>query len=156
MDKEFNYISDEALEQLINQVEQKELVAAPPDLMERILEAAGATKEIVPQPAPVIPVKRETKKEFYAYCIRVITSVAAALALIFLLPELSGRIKQTAPEIGNQEVPDWEDVVDVVPSRDEVVMAVLIPTKEEVLDDTGFIKRVLDNTGWFNKKNSEK
>ena len=39
MSENLNYISDEELERLIAQVEQEELVAAPPDLMEHILEA---------------------------------------------------------------------------------------------------------------------
>ena len=73
MIEKINYISDDELERLINQVEQEELVAAPPDLMESILEAAGKTK----------------KKEFTVYCFRVITSVAAAVVLVFLLPELT-------------------------------------------------------------------
>ena len=172
MNKEFNYISDEVLEQLINQVEQKELVAAPPDLMERILEAVGLEGELPkesvqysePVETKVLPVNSRTarKKEFYGYCFRVITSVAAAVALVFLLPELMGQMEQNAsspeqsPVIRQQEVPSYEEVVDTVPDREEVVTAMRTPSKEEVLDDTGIIKRVLDNTGWFNKQNSEK
>lgn len=167
MNNEFNYISDEALEQLILQVEQEELVAAPPDLMESILEAVGLDGEMPKEPVQsseavvtkVVPVKPRAarKKEFYAYCFRVITSVAAAIALVFLLPELPRMNGQAVPlpEISRQEVPSPEEVVDTVPSRDEVVLAMQTPTKEEVLNDTGFIERVLNNTGWFNKQNSE-
>ena len=36
MIEKLNYISDDELERLINQVEQEELGAAPPDLMESI------------------------------------------------------------------------------------------------------------------------
>ncbi len=159
MNKEFHYISDEALEQLMNQVEQKELVAAPPDLLESILKATGLVEEGVLQPVPVIPEKSVSskKKEFYAYCFRVITSVAAAIALVFLLPELSVQMQRTdtAPEFNKQEVPSYEEVVDKVPSRDEVVLAGQTPTKEEVLNNAGFIERVLNNTGWFNKQHGE-
>lgn len=159
MNNEFNYISDEDLEQLMLQVEQNELVAAPPDLMERILETAGLTEEVMSQTAPAITVKSvgSKKKEFYAYCFRVITSVAAAIALVFLLPELPVQMQRTdtIPEFYKQEVPSYEEVVDAVPSRDEVVPAGQTPTKEEVLDNTGFIERVLNNTGWFNKQHGE-
>lgn len=141
MKKEFNYISDEDLEQLMLQVEQNELVAAPPDLMERILETAGRMK----------------KKEFYAYCFRVITSVAAAIALVFLLPELSAQMRRAEimPEFPKQEIPRYEEVADAMPSKDEVILAMQAPTKEEVLGDAGFVERVLNNTGWFNKQHSE-
>lgn len=150
MTKEFDYISDSDLEQLISQVEQNELVAAPPDLMESILEA-------------VVPVKsvKAKKKEFYAYCFRVITSVAAAVALVFLLPELLGRLEQEGsstdryPVFWQQEIPSYEEVVEKVPSREEVVASKAIPSKEEVLNDTGLLDRVL-SSGWFNKTNSNK
>lgn len=167
MKNEFNYISDEALEQLIYQVEQEELVAAPPDLMESILEIVGLDGETPKEPVrsseavvtKVVPVKPRAarKKEFYAYCFRVITSVAAAVALVFLLPELSALMQRTdaSPEWQRQEVPSPEEVVDAVPSREEVVLAMQTPTRDEVLNDTGFIERVLNNAGWLNKQSSE-
>ena len=52
MTENLNYISDDELERLIAKVEQEELVAAPPDLTERILEKAAASG----------------KKEFSGYC----------------------------------------------------------------------------------------
>lgn len=161
MKDELNYISDAELEQLIYQVEQEEPVAAPPDLMESILEAAGLAEEIEQETSRpiVIPVKPQAirKKEFYAYCFRVITSVAAAIALVFLLPELSNLMQRTdqPSEWYKQEVPRQEEVVDAIPSRDEVMLTMQTPTKDEVLNDTGLMERVLNNTGWFNKQNSE-
>ena len=68
------YLSDLELEQLIRDVEQNELVGAPPDLAEQILHR-------VKMP--------DKKREFRRYCIRVMTSVAAAIAVVFLLPEVS-------------------------------------------------------------------
>ena len=142
-----NYISDDELERLILQVEQEELVAAPPDLMESILAKSTATR----------------KQEFYAYCFRVITSVAAAIVLVFLMPGLTGRIADKnassdfAQAIYQQEIPPYEDVVDPIPDKEEVVAAKTktIPSKEEVLNKTGLFERVLRNTGWFNKKNEK-
>ena len=121
MNKNLNYISDEELEHLISQVEQEELVAAPPDLLENILNAEPELSHLMccevtyvsKEEAKQIPnacfAKRKItevpealtaqstvqrmsaagKKEFYAYCFRVITSVAAAVVLVFLLPELT-------------------------------------------------------------------
>ena len=150
MNDKQNYISDEMLEQLILQVEQKELVTAPPDLTKSILEACG------------ILTKNVRKKEFYAYCFRVITSVAAAVVLVFLLPKMQGWMdakmfltESTGPGIYRQETPHYEEVVKSVPGKEEVLTAKASPTKEEVLDDSGFIDRMLKETSWFGngKKN---
>lgn len=148
MIEKLNYISDDELERLINQVEQEELAAAPPDLMESILEAAGKTK----------------KKEFAAYCFRVITSVAAAVALVFLLPELThgmnvnGAASQKHPEKSEvvQTVPSYADVAVPVPSKNEVVTGKAVPSKEEVLDDTGLLEKVISSTAeWLKKDNND-
>lgn len=163
MNEKLNYISDDELERLMLQVEQEELVAAPPDLLESILVAAGLAQEMEQEtstPAPIIaPVKsiHTKKKEFYAYCFRVITSVAAAVVMVFLLPELPVSMQQpdAKPVVGKQEIPRYEEVTDTVPARNEVIGVGQTPTKEEVLDNTGFIERVLNNTGWFNKHHSE-
>jgi len=173
MSKEFNYISDEALEQLIAQVEQDELVAAPPDLMEYILEALEPEGEPLeesvqyaePMETKVLPVAARTtrKKEFYAYCFRVITSVAAAIVLVFLLPELTEGMEEKKfassdfiQTVYRQEIPAYEDVVAPVPDKAEVVAAKTIPSKEEVLNKTGLLERVLRNTDWFSKEKNEK
>lgn len=167
MNEKLNYISDAELEQLILQVEREELVAAPPDLMENILEIVGLDGETPKEPAQsseavvtkVVPVtpRASRKKEFYSYCFRVITSVAAAVALVFILPELSALMQRTdaSPAWQRQEVPSPEEVVDAVPSREEVVLAMQTPTRDEVLNGTGFIERVLNNAGWLNKQSSE-
>ena len=148
MIEKLNYISDDELERLINQVEQEELAAAPPDLMESILEAAGKTK----------------KKEFTGYCFRVITSVAAAVALVFLLPELThgmnvnGAASQKHPEKSEvvQAVPSYEEVTVPVPSKSEVLTVKVVPSKEEVLDDTGLLEKVISSTAeWLKKDNKD-
>lgn len=165
MSERLNYISDEELERLMAQVEQEELVAAPPDLMESILEAAefsGAREEL--STAKVIPLSAaERKREFRAYCFRVITSVAAAIALAFLLPELTNRMNVSGvpiPEPVDKStvvgtVPDREEIVRTVPDRATVVGVQVTPSKEEVLNDTGFIEQVINNTGWFNKESND-
>ena len=155
MSEKLNYISDEELEHLIFQVEQDELVAAPPDLMESILEAAeslGAKEEL--SMAKVVPLPAvERKKEFRAYCFRVITSVAAAVALVFLLPELTNRMNVNGVPI--PEPVEKSAVVGTVPDRATVVGVQITPSKEEVLNDTGFIEQVINNTGWFNKESND-
>lgn len=161
MSEKLNYISDDELERLIFQVEQEELVAAPPDLMESILEVV----EFAGEPAEVTEVSViARKKDFYAYCFRVITSVAAAIALVFLLPELTkgmnlnGVASPKHPKKNEvvQTVPSYEEVIVPVPSKNEVVAVKVVPSKEEVLDDTGFIEKVISNTvDWLNKESNE-
>lgn len=163
MIEKLNYISDDELERLINQVEQEELVAAPPDLMESILEAVGLMEEKAPSPTPVLSVKSRNskRKEFTAYCFRVITSVAAAVVLVFLLPELTksmnvnGAASQEHPGKSEvvQTVPSYEEVTVPVPSKAEVVAEKVVPSKEEVLDDTGLFEKVINSTAeWFKKE----
>ena len=170
MTENLNYISDDELVRLICQVEENELVVAPPDLMERILEAAeiGAwPKELQEEAAPVIPVKSYNvrKKEFYAYCFRVITSVAAAVVLVFLLPELTDRMSING--IHSQEqvnkwdvvgtIPIQEEVVKNVPDKATVVETKSTPSKEDVLNDTGFFEKVIRGTAeWFNKDSTDR
>ena len=156
MIEKFNYISDEELEQLILQVEQEELVPAPPDLMENILETAGVTTKIIE-----VKPKTSKKKEFYAYCFRVITSVAAAVALVFLLPEMTDWMGQkVSSQQGYYEkytvvgtIPEHTEVVRKVPDRETIVATEVTPTKEEVLNSTGLVERFIQNTNWFSKDN---
>jgi len=166
MIEKINYISDDELERLINQVEQEELVAAPPDLMESILEAAGLAEEVTPLPAPVHSAKSDNakKKEFIAYCFRVFTSVAAAVALVFLLPELTKRMdvngaasqKHPAKSEVVQTVPSYEEITVPVPSKSEVLTVKAVPSKEEVLDDTGLLEKVISSTAeWLKKDNDD-
>ena len=73
MNYQNEYLSDQELERLIREVEQYELVMAPPDLEEHVRSWIDAP---------------DKKKELRRYCARVMTSVAAAIAVVFLLPEI--------------------------------------------------------------------
>lgn len=111
-DFETEYLSDMDLEALIMQIEQQELVVAPPDLKDRILrEVQAETKSQTEAETKVLEEscalegeqsKEKTKifysqsrkskaTEFRRYCFRVWTSVAAAILLIFMLPMISGQ-----------------------------------------------------------------
>lgn len=173
MIEKINYISDDELEHLINQVEQEELVAAPPDLVESILEAVEQEEKATSQPVPVKRIATK-RKEFYAYSFRVITSVAAAIALVFLLPGLTDRMSLDGMPVAEpvnkrdvvekipaqaevvKKVPVQADVVQTVPEKATIVVAGPVPSKEEVLNDTGFIEKVVNKTiDWISKESNE-
>lgn len=168
MIEKLNYISEAELERLINQVEREELVTAPPDLMEHILEAAGMSEEETASLMPMTPAKnsKTKKKEFTAYCFRVITSVAAAVALVFLLPHLTEWMNlngTVSSELFSksevvQAVPSKEEIVstNAVPRKEEVVTEKAVPRKEDVLDDTGFFEKVISDTAEWLKKEKNK
>ncbi len=82
-----NYLSDEELELLIADVEQKELVLAPPDMLEEILKRV----DLVTKPKSNI-------REFRMYCLKVCASVAAAVILVFALPSMSENLTLQEPE----------------------------------------------------------
>lgn len=118
---EKDYLSEEELMQLILDVEEHELVSAPPGLLENILKEVEEQVESKPIP---ITSRVDKTKEFRRYCIRVITSVAAAIAIVFL-----------TPNVENMKVTN-------APSRQELVGKGI--TREEALKGTGFINQVLN------------
>ena len=79
------YLSDEELELLIADVEQNDLVAAPPDMAEDIWNII-CTSDIADHKA----VSKDKVREFRAYCFRVVGSVAAAVVLVFTVPTFLG------------------------------------------------------------------
>ena len=127
---EYEYLTDEELEKLISDVETEGLMMAPPslidDVMEQIERAEDVTKESQSDDSYLEPTKREVdkppkvidldkkQKEYRRYCIRVMSSVAAAIAFVFLY--LGGMDVQT----------------EIIPSKESVMMQE-VQTREEML-----------------------
>lgn len=109
---EYDYLSDEELDQLIMSVE-KEIIPAPPDMMENLLalveereiktsdnQAEGDLNEAateIEKPPQIIDIKRK-RAEFRKYCFRVISSVAASIALLVAIPGVWEGDKTKIPE----------------------------------------------------------
>ncbi len=117
------YLTDEELEQLILEVEENELVAAPPDLFERIMEGLEVSKD---------KASKDKVKEFRTYCFRVLTSVAAAILIIFALPSLM-----------DAQISD-------VPPRQNIIVRKEYPTKEEVLHEDSILQKAFGGNHIFN------
>ena len=130
MKQEQGYPTDQELEQLIALTEQEELVQAPPELEERILRSlgiSGAHQEALPEsrrlyfPSGIenkmsaIPVKskEERKTEFRRYCFRVLTSVVAAVLIVFTVPSLldtvSLELRSRPAQTSEQNYPTKEE-----------------------------------------------
>ncbi len=105
---ENKYLSDEELEKLILDVEEEKLILAPPDLLENILSSVDDSSK-----PPEIVDFAQKKSEFRKYCFRVVSSMAAAIALLILIPGISG--------IQEREIPSKASVVsEKVRTREEV------------------------------------
>lgn len=87
MKENWEYLSDTELELLIAEVEQNELVTAPPDLKQNIMDRISAETQVVEFLADRPVSGQNLQKEFYRYCFRVAVSVAAAVVLVFALPD---------------------------------------------------------------------
>ena len=106
MSLENEYLSDEELNALINEIEQGDLVMAPPGIREKVLEEA-----------------RSKNTDFIRYCFQVVASAAAAIILLFLLPAVS---KDMMPKVTG----DYEEKI---PTREEVLATQQYATREEVV-----------------------
>ena len=129
MSVENKYLTDEALTALILEVEEKEFVSAPPEFVLDVMAKITKAEE-----------KRKTV-EFRRYCIRVLGSVAAAIALLFWMPDIEPK------------------KIDELPSRQELIGKTI--TREEALDDRTFFAKLMSNLnqemgGIFNEAEKEK
>ena len=93
-----DYLTDEELNKMINDIEENDLITAPSDLADNILLrlTRGHGEE------PDIPKKIKDRRtlSFTAYSIRVGIAVAAAIAVLILLPAGEGKM----PRIDNGKV----------------------------------------------------
>ncbi len=106
---ENKYLSDEELEKLILDVEEEKLILAPPDLLENILSSVDDSSK-----PPEIVDFAQKKSEFRKYCFRVVSSMAAAIALLILIPGIIG--------VQEGEIPSKASVVsEKVRTREEAI-----------------------------------
>lgn len=137
-----DYMSDEELELLIADIEQNELVAAPPDMLEEILERVWESEEDAVSDAENTTSNRETAysvksftniREFRRYCFKVCASVAAAVILVFALPVMS------------------ENFVTNTTEQEPFIRESRYATKEEALNDQSYLMEKFGGTNIFSK-----
>jgi len=118
--EEPKYLTDSELEELIRETESRDLIPAPPDMREYVLEVLGQEKTVA----------------FKRYRLRVLTSVAAAVAVVFLLPKPEGIQKEMTDVLTPEQKPGY-----VVRSRYD--------TREEALKDKGMLEKALGGVNIF-------
>ena len=113
-DKIIPYLSDDELSKLIMDVEEKELVEAPAGIERNVLSFIEYKK-------------RRKTAEFGKYCLRVGCAVAAAIALICIVPFI--------PD-SEARIPSREDAISArnAISREEVMESRYVQSREEVLN----------------------
>lgn len=140
------YLTDEELQQLIVDVETRDLVSAPPNILDDILVKIETPIDFeIPmkttEQAEDIGVKRRQsvrkKKEFQLYCFRVISSVAAAIMLLFILPKVS------------ETMPKTSEVMQEMTAVYEPQITLRYETKEEALNDKSFLAEAFGNSNLF-------
>ena len=113
MSDKIHYLSDEELNSLIGSVESEPLIEAPANLDQKVIAAISSGE-------------RKKTVDFCKYCARVGFAVAAAIAIICIVPYI--------PEF-KVEIPGKESVFvkTETPSREEVILSKATPSREEVL-----------------------
>ena len=114
------YLTDTELESMILELEQKDMVPAPPDLQEQILEVLENQS------------RQERIRAFHQFRFQVLTTVAAAVLVVLLLPKF---------EEMKQEKIDFH----TPPQKYE--------TKEEALNDSGMLETLLGGVNIFADNN---
>ena len=125
-----DYLSEEELLKLISDIENEDIVKAPPDIMENILskaQAEGTDRQPASEQKEISLIER--RRYFIKYCLRTALSAAAAIALTFSLPYLKG----TDGLFSLSFISVNENPGSI--SRDEVTAGMNIPDKSEVLSD---------------------
>ena len=125
-----DYLSEEELLKLISDIENEDIVKAPPDILENILsqvQAEGTDKPPASEQKEISLIER--RRYFIKYCLRTALSAAAAIALTFSLPYL----KDTDGLFRFSFISVTEDPGSM--SRDEITAGMNVPDKSEVLSD---------------------
>lgn len=129
------YLSDTDLENIILGLEQGELVSAPPDMLDDILDRLEQET-----PEWQMQTKQEKIVAYKRYRFQVLTTVAAAVLAVVFLPKLASLQQQKK---------------DYVEPKYEYEVQSRYETKEEALNDRGLLEKVLggeniftDNSRW--------
>ena len=101
------YLSDEELQKLISDVELNDIVQAPVHLQEKVLDAVSAADKA----GNVAKTKKQKIIEYRLYSLKVALAVAAAIAVMFIVPyvPVAYRDIDLMEKIGSQRDASFRD-----------------------------------------------
>lgn len=128
-----NYLSDEELQSLMCEIESKDLVFAPPDIQEQVLNVLDETPHVITERS-----NTDKIREFKRYRFRVLATVAAAVVAVFVLPRVENLQQHTMPEKPS--------------AKQDFLKKGRYKTKEEALNDSSMLENMLGNVNIFSDK----
>lgn len=136
MSKDYEYLSDDELNKLMELAESEISVPAPESVEAEVLDYITEKEKLLQKKTnirAVPPRKAECAKKvsFTVYCFKVFGSIAAAILILAVTPYFR--------QSGHELAPTREDVILERPvrTREEVLTQKPVKTKEEVLRDDG-------------------
>ena len=135
------YLSDEELQKLISDVELNDMAEAPVDLQKKVLDEISALSK----PGNIAKTKKQKIIEYRLYSLKVALAVAAAIAVMFIVPCVSA---------ANRYVPFMEKIVS---QRDISLKEELFVRKEskncdEELNEKGFREHLIQKKEKIERK----
>lgn len=98
----FEYLSDEELNNLISDVEQNDMVTAPPDILGSILEQIDVIPECVEEVEKITHITDRKEEavsdkiiEYKKYRFRVIAAISGVVAAVMIVPEITNIIPKS-------------------------------------------------------------
>ncbi|MBO4213669.1 MAG: hypothetical protein IKX99_03420 [Lachnospiraceae bacterium] len=138
-----DYLTDEELSKMIEDIEANDLVTAPPDLEDNIL--LRLTREHGEEPDISKKMKDRRTLSFTAYSIRVAIAVAAAIAVLILVP------------VGDKSLPKIDTgkvTADIEIMPKEGILHIIGSSKNIFKGDTHFLRDFIG--GLSDEKDKEK
>lgn len=130
------YLSDEELQKLISDVELNDMVEAPADLQEKVLDEISALSKS----GNIAKTKKQKIIEYRLYSLKVALAVAAAIAVMFIVPQrpvLDRNIPTKEEYLAEMDILTRQGLFDNCRNRDEVLeennlCKTLVQKREEI------------------------
>ncbi|WP_022779008.1 hypothetical protein [Butyrivibrio sp. AE3009] len=134
MSKDYEYLSDDELNKLMELAESDISVSAPESVEAEVLDYITEKEKLLQKKSNIraVPPRKAVSRNtvsFAVYCLKVFGSIAAAIMILAITPFI--RQNNLAG------VPTREDIISgtQVKSREEVLSRIPVKTREEVISD---------------------
>jgi hypothetical protein len=135
------YLSDEELQKLISDVELNDMAETPVDLQKKVLDEISALSKS----GNIAKTKKQKIIEYRLYSLKVALAVAAAIAVMFIVPCVSAE---------NRYVPLMEKVVSQrdISLKEELFMRKESKNCDEELNEKGFREHLIQKKEKIERK----